>query len=78
MEKKNLHAVDLSGATWWKAQASQGADQSCVEITRIAVDGAVAGMAVRDSKDPNSPVLRFTLQEWTAFLDGANNGEMNL
>jgi hypothetical protein len=32
---------------------------------------------MRDSKDPNSPVLTFTHQEWAAFLDGAKRGEFD-
>lgn len=35
------------------------------------------GRAVRDSKDPNGPMLRFTATEWAAFLDGTKNGEFD-
>ena len=37
----------------------------------------VGGVAVRDSKDPHSPVLAFTRREWTAFLDGMTKGEFD-
>ncbi|MEU7000984.1 DUF397 domain-containing protein [Nonomuraea sp. NPDC046570] len=33
---------------------------------------------VRDSKNPNGPVLTFTPGEWTAFLDGAGKGEFDI
>jgi Domain of unknown function (DUF397) len=29
---------------------------------------APTGIAVRDSKYPNGPVLRFTAEEWKAFI----------
>ena len=37
-----------------------------------------SGVAVRDSKDPNGPVLHYTDAEWRAFLHGARNGEFDL
>jgi hypothetical protein len=76
--KDRLRTADLTDATWFKASASNGPEQDCVEATRISLDGAVAGMAVRDSKDPQGPVLRFSTSEWAAFLDAADKGEMNL
>jgi hypothetical protein len=32
---------------------------------------------VRDSKDPDGPVLRFTPSEFTAWLAGARDGEFD-
>jgi hypothetical protein len=32
---------------------------------------------VRDSKDPDGPVLRFTPSEFTAWLCGARDGEFD-
>jgi hypothetical protein len=46
---------------------------SCVEVA--ARDGAVL---VRDSKDPDGPVLQFTAEEWDSFLRGARAGEFSL
>jgi hypothetical protein len=57
---------------WIKASASAG-NGACVEVARLEV-----GVAVRDSKDPDGPVLRYTPQEWAAFLDGAKAGEFEL
>jgi hypothetical protein len=34
-------------------------------------------VAVRDSKNPNGPVLNYTTAEWRAFLDGAKKGEFD-
>ena len=48
---------------WIKSSYSTSQDE-CVEVATLS-DG---GRAVRDSKDPNGPVLRFTADEWRAFL----------
>ena len=31
---------------------------------------------MRDSKDPDGPVLRFTGAEWTAFVAGVQDGDL--
>ena len=62
---------DLNGLYWRKASAS--GNNGCVEVAPLT-DG---GVAVRDSKDPHSPVLAFTRREWTAFLDGMTKGEFD-
>jgi hypothetical protein len=33
---------------------------------------------VRNSKDPNGPVLRFTRAEWEAFVGGVEDGDFHL
>jgi len=48
--------MDLSNATWRKAIRSGENGGNCVELADVA--GAV--VAVRDSKDPNGPVLLLT------------------
>ncbi|WP_370355890.1 DUF397 domain-containing protein [Catenulispora sp. EB89] len=59
-----------SGRAWRKASAS-GSSGSCVEVAWLP-DG---GRAVRDSKDPSGPHLKFTAREWAAFIDGVSKGE---
>lgn len=54
---------------WVKSSLSASQD-SCVEVAQLS-DGS---RAVRDSKDPDGPVLRFTAGEWKAFLDGIRPG----
>jgi hypothetical protein len=63
--------TDFSGATWRKSRRSQN-NGACVEVARV---GEVIGM--RDSKDPDGPVLEFTIREFEAFLDGAYRGEFD-
>ena len=56
----------------WIKAALSGDGENCVEMRRHA--GAVE---VRDSKDPEGPVLRYTSAEWAAWLDGAKKGEFD-
>ena len=66
-----LSDEERTGLAWLKAQAS-GANGQCVEIA------ATAGMvAMRDSKDPDGPILVYTPAEFQAFLHGARNGEFD-
>ena len=60
---------------WQKATASNGSGgNNCVEAR---LDNEQ--IKVRDSKDNGTgPVLSFTRDEWTAFLDGATKGEFDL
>lgn len=58
---------------WFKASLSDSSG-GCVEAARLP-DG---GMAVRDSKKSDSPVLSFTAHEWECFLDGVANNEFDL
>ncbi|WP_080678021.1 DUF397 domain-containing protein [Salinispora pacifica] len=61
--------IDFSCATWRKSTRTQQSGQ-CVEMARV---GEVIGM--RDSKDPNGPVLAFATEEFAAFLEGVARGE---
>jgi hypothetical protein len=56
----------------WRKSARSGSN-GCVEVAGLP-DGWVA---VRDSKHPDGPVLRFTPVEWAAFLAGVRNGEFD-
>jgi hypothetical protein len=58
---------------WRKSSACNGA-ATCVEVALLP-DG---GVAVRDGKHPDSPVLVFTPEEWAAFTAGARDGEFDL
>jgi hypothetical protein len=55
---------------WRKSTDSLNGD--CVEVAPLP-----GGVAVRDSKNPDGPMLEFTHSEWRAFLAGANKGEFD-
>jgi hypothetical protein len=61
-----------SGLSWVKSSLSFS-NSNCVEVASLPG----GGIGVRDSKDPEGPVLRFTPGEWHAFLGGARNGEFD-
>ena len=61
----------LRGLAWRKAQCSVG-NGACVELAPL--NGMIA---MRDSKDPDGPVLVYSSAEWHAFLIGAKAGEFD-
>ncbi|MFE9425243.1 DUF397 domain-containing protein [Kitasatospora sp. NPDC006697] len=69
--KADLYAYDLSDAVWRKSSASAG-EGECFEVTELPG----GGRAVRDSKNPHLPALRFNAAEWAAAQQGFLNGEL--
>jgi hypothetical protein len=69
--KITLSEEERTGLSWIKAQASTY-NGACIEVA-----SAGGKIAMRDSKDPNGPVLVYTHAEFSAFIDGARNGEFN-
>jgi hypothetical protein len=61
-----------SGSYWVKSSLSFS-NGNCVEVASLP-DGEIG---VRNSRDPEGAVLRFTSDEWHAFLGGARNGEFD-
>ncbi|MFC4534290.1 DUF397 domain-containing protein [Sphaerisporangium dianthi] len=49
--------------TWQKSSYS-GTDDNCVEVAHLPL----GDLAIRDSKNPNGPVLLLTAGEWHAFI----------
>lgn len=64
-----MSTVDLSNAVWRKSRKSQN-NGACVEVADLGDH-----MAMRDSKNPDGPVLVFTAFEWECFVDGVEKGE---
>ena len=60
------------GSYWIKSSLSY-ANGNCVEVASLP-GGAIG---VRNSRDSAGPVLRFTPEEWHAFLGGVRNGEFD-
>ncbi len=54
----------------WRKSSYSGGDGNCVEVAR----NIPATVAVRDSKDPHGPILRFTTGEWKRLIDRVKAG----
>lgn len=65
--------VDWTRVTWTKSTRSNGSGD-CVETAGLP-DGS---RAVRDSKDPDGPILAFPPRAWSAFVGGVRAGEFDL
>jgi len=61
-----------SDSHWVKSSLSFS-NSNCVQVASLP-DGSVG---VRNSRHPEGPVLRFTGDEWQAFLGGVLNGEFD-
>ena len=74
----------------WKKSSYSNSFSNCVEVAwrrsshsfsngQRAEAASVGGtVLVRDSKDPDGPVLTFTNPEWDAFIQGVRAGEFGL
>ena len=56
----------------WVKSSYSYAHGNCVEVQRDD-----SGVSVRDSKDPSGPVLRFTLDQWKAFIASCRADEFD-
>ncbi|GAA0398024.1 DUF397 domain-containing protein [Acrocarpospora corrugata] len=56
----------------FKKSIHSGTVGECVEVA------VVSAILVRDSKDPDGPVLSFTPGEWAAFCAGVRDGEFDV
>lgn len=54
----------------WRKSTHSGGNGACVEVA--VPESAV--VAVRDSKDPEGPQLRFSPDAWAAFATAAGTG----
>ncbi|GAA2307180.1 DUF397 domain-containing protein [Streptomyces violaceusniger] len=55
---------DLSTAAWHRSSYSSNGGGECVEVA----DNLPGIVPVRDSKDPDGPVLIFPNGSWSAFI----------
>ena len=68
-----MMSVYFSGLPWRKSSRSNGnGGNNCVEV---AIAGSAIG--VRDSKNPDGPVLAFTPTAWDTFVARAKHGEFD-
>jgi hypothetical protein len=57
----------------WRKSSYSSNQGECVEVAPLP-----NGTAVRDSKDPDGPILRFSAGEWRTFLDGVKDGDARI
>ena len=62
----------MIGSEWRKSSASSS-NANCVEVR-----GQGEAVDVRDSKNPDGPVLSFGPDEWATFVAGIKLGEFDL
>ena len=62
-----MHRYELSAATWIKSSYSGDNGGDCIEIAP-AFHGTA--LPVRDSKNPDGPVLVINRSAWTYFITG--------
>ncbi|WP_300605239.1 DUF397 domain-containing protein [Trebonia sp.] len=69
---RRLPERPVSGPYWVKSSLSF-ANGNCVEVASLP-DGEIG---IRNSRDTAGPILRFTPDEWHAFVGGVRNGEFD-
>ncbi|MDH6115968.1 hypothetical protein ABH930_002169 [Kitasatospora sp. GAS204A] len=55
----------------WRKSSRSNEDGNCVECAAASGD-----VAVRDSKDPAGPALRFSAKAWAVFADAAGGDRL--
>jgi hypothetical protein len=61
-----------TNTAWIMSSRSSGNGGSCVQARRH--EGLIE---VRNSKNPEAGSVRFTVEEWDSFLDGARKGDFD-
>ena len=66
-------ASQLPPVTWQKSRRSNPSG-NCVELALLP---GRAGVAMRNSRDPEGPALVYTIEEIAAFLGGVRDGDFD-
>ena len=72
-ERGSVAMSALEGQPKWVKSSLSFANGNCVEVADLP--GSEIG--VRNSRDAEGSVLRFTPDEWHAFIGGVHNGEFD-
>lgn len=68
-----MNKLDKPTAEFRKSTFSGADNPACVEVGFVTAE-----VLLRDSKHQDGPVLRFTTDEWDAFLAGVKAGQFDL
>jgi len=64
---------NLPGQPSWIKSTLSLSNGACVEVASLPA----GQVGVRNSRDSSGPVLKFTPDEWHAFIGGVRNGEFD-
>jgi len=67
-----MSAAPESGNLRWRKSSRSAGNGACVEIAE-----SPDIIAVRDSKNPSGPVLRFSVECWREFIASVRSGELD-
>jgi hypothetical protein len=67
-------AIKLGSTPAWTKSSRSTGNGACVEVKSPVAESVL----VRDSKDPQGPVLTFSPREWSAFVAGVDRGAFDL
>ena len=75
--RKSSYSSAHNGCVEWRTSSYSAGNGACVQWRKSShsnLNGSCVEVAdrvqVRDSKDPDGPVLTFTPAEWQAFING--------
>jgi len=74
MQTNNGMPASAQPALAWQKSRRSNPSGNCVELAKLP-EGA--GIAVRNSRDPEGPVLIYTTDEIEAFINGARDGDFD-
>lgn len=64
----------MTSPTWFKSSYSNNNGGNCLEVA----PGFPGVVPVRDSKDPDGPLLVFPSPAWRAFVRAVRSGELSM
>lgn len=67
-----MRSIDLSVVKWRKSSYSNSDGGQCVEVS----DSIPAVVPVRDSKNPNGPVMTVPAGAWSSFVAAVKDGQL--
>ncbi|WP_338146544.1 DUF397 domain-containing protein [Streptomyces boncukensis] len=71
--KEGGDCVEVADAAWRKSSYSNQEGGECVEVA----DNIPGVVPVRDSKDPQGPVLAFSAPGWAGFVRAVREGRLS-